>query len=79
LHQDVGVTTLGAAVVHPLAGLKVAIHTGCHALRPANVTRFDNPFVSGIFSDLVALTGAESVFWSMSTECCGRTKTGSWL
>jgi len=71
LHQDVGVTTLGAAVVYPLEGLKVAIHTGCHALRPANVTQFDNPFVAGIFSDLVALTGAESVFWSMSTECCG--------
>jgi heterodisulfide reductase subunit B len=35
------------------------------------VTQFDNPFVSGIFSDLVDVTGAESVFWSMSTECCG--------
>jgi len=71
LHQDVGVDALGAAVVNPLEGLKVAIHSGCHALRPGNVTQFDNPFVSGIFSDLVVLTGAESVFWSMSTECCG--------
>ena len=71
LHQDVGVNTLLAAVVNPLEGLKVAIHTGCHALRPGNVTQFDNPFVSGIFSDLVDVTGAESVFWSMSTECCG--------
>ena len=71
LHQDVGVDTLRAAVVRPLEGLKVAVHTGCHALRPGNVTQFDNPFVSGIFSDLVGLTGAESVFWSMSTECCG--------
>ena len=71
LHQDVGLDTLRAAVVHPLAGLKVAIHTGCHALRPGNVTRYDNPLVPGIFSDLVDVTGAESVFWSMSTECCG--------
>jgi len=71
LHQDVGVNTLRAAVINPLEGLKVAIHTGCHALRPGNVTQFDNPFVSGIFSDLVDVTGAESVFWSMSTECCG--------
>ncbi len=71
LHQDVGVNTLRAAVVNPLEGLKVAIHTGCHALRPGNVTQFDNPFVSGIFRDLVDVTGAESVFWSMSTECCG--------
>jgi heterodisulfide reductase subunit B len=71
LHQDVGVNTLRAAVVNPLEGLVVAIHTGCHALRPGNVTQFDNPFVSGIFNDLVDVTGAESVFWSMSTECCG--------
>jgi heterodisulfide reductase subunit B len=71
LHQDVGVNALRVAVVNPFEDLKVAIHTGCHALRPGNVTQFDNPFVSGIFSDLVALTGAESVFWSMSTECCG--------
>lgn len=71
LHQDVGVNTLRAALINPLEGLKVAIHTGCHALRPGNVTQFDNPFVSGIFSDLVEVTGAESVFWSMSTECCG--------
>ena len=71
LHQDVGVNTLRAAVINPLEGLKVAIHTGCHALRPGNVTQFDNPFVSGIFSDLVEVTGAESVFWPMSTECCG--------
>jgi heterodisulfide reductase subunit B len=71
LHRDVGVDALRAAVVNPLEGLKVAVHTGCHALRPGNVTQFDNPLVPGIFNDLVTLTGAESVFWSMSTECCG--------
>ena len=71
LHRDVGVNALRAAVVHPFDGLKVAVHTGCHALRPGNVTRFDNPLAPGIFNDLVALTGAASVFWSMSTECCG--------
>lgn len=71
LHEDVGVETLRAAVVNPLEGVKVAIHTGCHALRPGNVTQYDNPLAPAIFDDLVDLTGAESVFWSMSTECCG--------
>jgi heterodisulfide reductase subunit B len=71
LHQDVGVNALRAAVVNPLESLKVAIHIGCHALRPGNVTRYDNPLTPGIFDDLVAVTGAEGVFWSMSTECCG--------
>ena len=76
LHQDVGIETLRAAVVNPLEGLKVAIHTGCHALRPGNVTMYDNPFTPGIFDDLVAVAGAESVFWSMSTECCGNPQWG---
>jgi heterodisulfide reductase subunit B len=71
LHRDVGADALRAAVVNPFEGLKVAVHTGCHALRPGNVTRFDNPLAPGIFNGLVALTGAESVFWSMGTECCG--------
>jgi heterodisulfide reductase subunit B len=71
LHQDVGTETLRAAVVNPLEGLKVAIHSGCHALRPGNVTMYDNPLTPGIFDDLVAATGAGSVFWPMSTECCG--------
>jgi heterodisulfide reductase subunit B len=71
LHQDVGIDALRAAVTNPLEGLRIAIHTGCHALRPGNVTMYDNPFVPGIFDDLVAATGAENVFWSMSTECCG--------
>lgn len=71
LHQDVGVDTLRAAVVNQFEGLKVAIHNGCHALRPGNVTRYDNPLVPTVFGDLVVLTGAESVFWSMSNDCCG--------
>ncbi len=71
LHQDIGIDMLGDAVVNPLEEIKVAIHTGCHALRPGNVTMYDNPIVPGIFEDLVAVTGAESVFWTMGTECCG--------
>jgi len=71
LHRDVGIDKLRAAVVNPLEGIKVAIHSGCHALRPGNVTRYDNPLTPVIFNDLVASTGAQSVFWSMSTECCG--------
>ena len=71
LHQDVGMDRLRAAVVNPLADLKVAIHHGCHALRPGYVTMCDNPLIPEVFDDLVEATGTESVYWSMSTECCG--------
>jgi heterodisulfide reductase subunit B len=71
LHDDIGLETLRSSVVHPLKGLKVAAHTGCHALRPGGVTQFDNPLVPVVLNDLVAVTGAQSVYWPMSTECCG--------
>ena len=71
LHRDVGLDTLRAAVINPLDNLKVAIHNGCHALRPGNITQYDNPLTPSIFSDLVTLTGAESVYWSLSDDCCG--------
>jgi len=71
LHRDVGLDTLRAAVINPLENIKVAIHNGCHALRPGNITQYDNPLMPSIFSDLVALTGAERVYWSLSDDCCG--------
>jgi heterodisulfide reductase subunit B len=71
LTEDIGLETLRASVSNSLKGLKVAAHTGCHALRPGNVTQFDNPLVPSLLNDLVAVTGAESIFWPMSSECCG--------
>jgi heterodisulfide reductase subunit B len=71
LHEDIGLEALRASVRHSLRGIRVAAHTGCHALRPGNVTQFDNPLVPTFLNDLVAVTGAESIFWPMSTECCG--------
>jgi heterodisulfide reductase subunit B len=71
LHCDIGVDRLKAVVVNRLDGVKVAIHAGCHALRPSHVTQYDNPLTPAIFKELVMLTGARSIFWSMSLECCG--------
>jgi heterodisulfide reductase subunit B len=51
--------------------LKIATHYGCHALRPSNVTQFDDPVSPTLFDDLVNLLGAESVDWPTRLECCG--------
>ena len=70
-HDDIGLDALRSSVTNPFRGLKVAAHMGCHALRPSHVTRFDNPLIPVVLDDLVAVTGAESIHWPMSTECCG--------
>jgi heterodisulfide reductase subunit B len=71
LHQRVGNDPLKAQVASPLTGVRVAAHYGCHALRPVEITAFDNPTAPRIFEDLVAAAGATPVFWSRRTECCG--------
>jgi heterodisulfide reductase subunit B len=63
--------TVAGAVRHPLRGLGVACHYGCHALRPENITRFDDPLAPTIFERAVALTGATPLSWELRLECCG--------
>ena len=43
LHQEVGVDEIKKHVTTAYHGLNVAVHYGCHALRPSKVTSFDNP------------------------------------
>lgn len=71
LAEDVGLEKLKTAVVKPLKGVKVAAHYGCHALRPGNVTQFDNPLAPTIFENLIEATGATAVEWPLRLECCG--------
>lgn len=71
LVEDVGIERIGARVTRPLNGLPVAAHYGCHALRPAEVTQFDNPLAPTIFEKLLAATGAEPVDWPLRLDCCG--------
>jgi heterodisulfide reductase subunit B len=72
LDEDVGRERLAARVRRPLMGLKVAAHYGCHALRPGDVTQFDNPLAPTVFERVVAVTGAQSVEWPLRLDCCGQ-------
>ncbi|MBU1343472.1 MAG: CoB--CoM heterodisulfide reductase iron-sulfur subunit B family protein [Proteobacteria bacterium] len=71
LHEDIGLSTLKTHVKVKFKKLKIAASVGCHALRPAGVTKFDIPAAPTLFDDLVNLTGAKSIDWSKKSECCG--------
>jgi heterodisulfide reductase subunit B len=71
LARDVGIDTLAAAVRAPRTGSRVAAQYGCHALRPGNVTRFDNPAAPTIFESLIRVTGATPIDWPRRLDCCG--------
>jgi len=70
--SEMGVDKVAASVKKPLAGLKVAVHHGCHLLRPSDVLGFDDPFEPSLLEGLVEGLGAEVVTYSGYTDCCGK-------
>jgi heterodisulfide reductase subunit B len=76
LYHEVGIKPLKKAVTRPFKKLNIATHYGCHALRPSDVTQFDNPIAPVVFDELVAVTGAKSVTWPLQLECCGAPMLG---
>ncbi|MBW2741550.1 MAG: CoB--CoM heterodisulfide reductase iron-sulfur subunit B family protein [Deltaproteobacteria bacterium] len=71
LYSDIGINILKEKITRSFKNLKIAVHYGCHALRPSNIMQFDNPVSPVIFDRLVELTGAKSIDWSLKLECCG--------
>ena len=71
LVRDVGPDRIREKIKHQFNGLKLAVHYGCHALRPSDVTKFDDPLDPTIFEELVSLTGVQCVDWSRRLGCCG--------
>jgi len=71
LYDDIGIEQLQANLKKTYRGLKIAVHYGCHILRPSKITQFDHPCAPTKFDQLVSITGAESVPWLTKLECCG--------
>ena len=76
LYHDVGIDTIKEKITRPFKDLKIATHYGCHALRPSEITQFDDPVNPTLFDKLVESTGAESINWEKRLDCCGAPLTG---
>ena len=71
LHNKIGLEKIAGAVKHPLSGLRVATHYGCHLLKPSKITGINDPERPIILDELVRVTGADSVPYLRKTLCCG--------
>jgi len=69
--DDVGLERLKQNVSKPLTNLKVATFYGCHALRPSELLKFDDPERPQIFENLIETLGAKSVEYRNKLKCCG--------
>jgi CoB--CoM heterodisulfide reductase subunit B len=62
-------------VKYQLNGLRVAVHYGCHFLRPSNKIQMDDPMEPHIFDELIEDLGAKSVDYVHKMDCCGGSLT----
>jgi heterodisulfide reductase subunit B len=77
LFHDVGPETMEKHITRKFENLKIAPHYGCHALRPSNITQFDNPVAPVILDRLIEITGAESIDYPAKLDCCGAPLLGT--
>jgi heterodisulfide reductase subunit B len=72
LHEDIGLEELKEHVTRPLDGVRVAVHYGCHYIKPSEIVGGpDNPEMPHTVDELVEVTGAESIDYSERLLCCG--------
>ena len=69
LYTDIGVERIRESVLKPLNGVGIAIHYGCHFLRPNDVTEIRPE----ILDELVEATGAKVIEYPLWKQCCGAT------
>jgi heterodisulfide reductase subunit B len=72
LHQNVGYERLQKLVVNPLTKLKIAVHYGCHSLRPRVMDPPEDPENPQWLWEFVAnVLNAQPVRYLDETQCCG--------
>ncbi len=70
LYKDIGAGKVSNAIEKPLE-LRVAVHYGCHLLKPTKDRKLGGFECPVFFDELVEATGAVSVPYEGKTSCCG--------
>jgi len=72
LRDVVGYEAIEDSVVRPLEGMKMAIHYGCHLLKPSHIMEVDDPNNPSVLENLVRAMGATPVRHNNWYLCCGK-------
>jgi heterodisulfide reductase subunit B len=72
VRDEAGPEAVKLTVKRPLDGLRVAIHYGCHLLKPSKIMNVDDPNDPHVLEDCVAALGATPVRHSNWYLCCGK-------
>lgn len=58
-------------VIKPLDDLNLAVHYGCHLVRPSKIMQFDHPEKPEKIDIILKTLGARTVEFANKLECCG--------
>jgi heterodisulfide reductase subunit B len=71
IKHDIGLDRLKKSMAKDLSHLKVASFSGCHALRPSHLLKFDDPERPQLFDSLIEALGPKSISYRNKLKCCG--------
>ncbi|MBU0717234.1 MAG: CoB--CoM heterodisulfide reductase iron-sulfur subunit B family protein [Planctomycetes bacterium] len=72
VRDEAGYEAVRASVTRPLEDLRVAIHYGCHLLKPSRIMQVDDPNDPNLLEELVTALGAWPVRHRNWYLCCGK-------
>ncbi len=72
IREQIGIERVRESVKRPLEGVRVALHYGCHLLKPSEIMRVDDPDDPQILHELIRALGAEPVSHDERFLCCGK-------
>jgi heterodisulfide reductase subunit B len=71
LADDIGAGVIASKVKQNFWGMNIAVHYGCHLLRPSPAVHWDDPLAPTKVEGLVAALGARVVDYTTKMQCCG--------
>lgn len=71
VRDDIGYDAVAASVTRSLDGFRVAIHYGCHLLKPGAIMAVEDPAQPEILQRLIKAIGAQPVWQTRHLSCCG--------
>ncbi|MGB3341412.1 MAG: CoB--CoM heterodisulfide reductase iron-sulfur subunit B family protein [bacterium] len=72
IRDDLGLEAVKKSIKKPLEGITVAIHYGCHILKPSQVMHVDDADYPNILEDFIATIGAIPLEHQEKVLCCGK-------
>ena len=71
LADHMGAGLIASKAKKPFWGMNIAVHYGCHLLRPQPAVKWDDPLHPKKVEEIVAALGARVVDYPTKMQCCG--------